>query len=232
MVGSFDLGESDRILRLLSPVQGRVSVVARRVRASKRRWGGVFDVGNRVRYRLGRSKGNLASVSEAEAVAVPRRARKELERVALLAYGCEVCASLAPEHHEAQRLHKLLVTWLDVLEGEGALHNGSRIALEAKALTFAGLSPQLVRCARCGLPAEDPLVFDPESGGALHQHCGTGRELSDRWAQVMEGLRRTPLAETPGLAVPPVVAPILADFIEYHLGRAIRSRGLVDELGL
>ena len=109
--------------------------------------------------------------------------------------------------------------------------SASRAALEAKALTFAGLAPRLVRCVRCGLPAEDPIVFDAENGGVQHHHCGTGRALSARSATVLEGLRRTPLSETVDLDLPKD-ARILADFVEYQLGRGLKSRSLVTELGL
>ncbi|TNE84425.1 MAG: DNA repair protein RecO [Deltaproteobacteria bacterium] len=232
VVGAVDLGESDRIMRLLTAERGRISAVARRVRSSGKRWAGVLDVGNHVRLRFGRSRGSLASISEAEAVAAPRRARSDLERVALLAYGCELCAGLAPEDHEASKLWRLLHTWIALLEGPKTPRSASRAALEAKALTFAGLAPRLVHCARCGDLARDPLVFDPDSGGVVHQHCGAGRSILAEHAAVLEGLRRTPLADTVELELPAEVRNALPDFAEYHLGRGLKSRGLVAELGL
>lgn len=232
VVGAVDLGEADRIMRLLTPDRGRLSVVARRVRSSKRRWVGVFDVGNEVRVRTHRSKGSLASVAEAEVVRSPRLARADLERVALLAYGCEICASLAPEEFEAGKLFRLLTTWLEVLEGSDAPKSASRVALEAKALTFAGFSPRLVRCGRCGEPARDPLVFDAEAGGVLHQHCGAGATILAENAALFEGLRRTPLSQTVGRQLPNGARFTLTDFVEYQLARGLRSRSLISELGL
>lgn len=232
VVGATDLGESDRILRLLSAEHGRISAVARRVRSSRKRWAGVFDVGNLVELRFGRSRGSLRNIADAEVLAAPRKARADLDRVALLAYGCELCAALAPEDHEANKLMRLLLAWLELLEGEGSPRSASRVALEAKALTFAGLSPRLVQCARCGDFASDPLMFDPDSGGVQHAHCGGGRPMSAEHAAAIEGLRRTPLIDTAGLELPLEARFCLTDFAEYQLSRGLRSRALVAELGL
>ena len=149
VVGMVDLGESDRILRLLTPLEGRISVVARGARSSRRRFAAGSELGTRVH--VGRSRiGALRSVTSLERIDSPSRARAELERIGLLAYGCELCAALAPEGAGADKLYRLLVSWLALLEGEARPDDASRLGLEAKALTFAGLGPALVRCPRCG----------------------------------------------------------------------------------
>lgn len=233
VVGTFDTGESDRIVRTLSGRRGRISAIARRARASKKRFAGHFEVGNRLRLELRRGRGDLAVIVDADLLSTPTAARADIDRLALLAYGCELCAALAPEEHEAERLARLLEVWIELLEGEGTPSTASRLALEAKALTFAGLAPALVRCAACGDPLEAPVVFDPEAGGALHGRCGGGRPASPRGLLWLEALRRTPLSATPDLDVPPD-APVdrwlLSDFARHHLGRDLRSRRLLEDL--
>jgi len=229
VIGTVDLGEADRIARLLSPDQGRWSVMVRRARASRKRFAGLLQTGNQVVLHTHRGRGQLPVLSSGDLARGPRRARADLDRIALLAYGCELCAALAPEHHPAHRLYRLLVTWLDLLEGEALPGEASRMALEAKALTFAGLTPALVRCARCGGPVEDPMVFDPEAGGALHSRCGGGRAVSTHQLLTLEALRRTPLAATPSAQAPPV-RWLLSDFTQHQLGRPLRSRGLLEGL--
>lgn len=229
VVGAVDYGEADRIVRLLSVEEGRISVMARRARSSRRRFGGALDPGTLVQARVQRGRGALAVLGDVEVVQAPRRPRDDLDRLAYLAYGCEVCAALAPEHDPAPRLFRLLVTWLDLLEQDAAPGVASRVAMEAKALTFAGLGPRLDACARCEEPLEDPVVFDPEAGGGLHARCGGGAETDAATLALAERLRRTPLAETPGLPAP--AHPwLLSDFVRHQLGRDLRSRALVDEI--
>lgn len=230
VVGTFDLGEADRIVRLLSAERGRTAALARGARSSRRRFAGLFEPGHRVRLELRSGRGELPLVAGADLVAAPRRAREDLDRLALLAYGCELCAALAPEHHPAPQLHKLLTVWLDGLEAEACPGVATRLALEAKALTFAGLAPALLRCAACGEPLDAPAVFDAESGGALHARCGGGRPVRPEDLRALEALRRTPLAGTPGLEAPAAVAWLLSDFARHQLGHDLRSRRLLEDL--
>lgn len=231
VVGSFDLGEADRVIRLLTPGEGRISVVARRARSSRRRFGGMLEVGTHVQVVRSRSRGRMMNISEVDRVTGPDVARTELERIALLSYGCEVCAALAPEAAPAEKLFQLLVVWLDLLEGPDRPTVASRVALEAKALTFAGLTPALGRCAACSEPVEDPMVFDVEMGGALHARCGGGQPTPARALLELEALRRMPLADTVQRRERPVTPWRLSDFVQHQLGRRLQSRSFLETIG-
>ncbi len=224
VVGGMDLGESDRLVRLLTPDRGRVAVVARQARASRRRFAGAFELGNTVRYQA-RGRGDLPAVTEVDLVRVPIRARDDLDRLAHLAFGCEVVAGLAPEHLPAERLYGLLSVWLEVVEADPPPGAAARCALEAKALTFAGVGPRLVTCARCGEAMDDPAIWNEAEGGALHSRCGGGRDVATEDLRVLEALRRTPLLEACGHAPPRL--SVLTDAVEAQLGRRLASRGLL-----
>ena len=133
VVGWVDLGESDRILRVLTPTEGRISAVVRGARSSKRRFAASTELGSRIQLVRSR-RGALRSVTQLDRIASPNRARDELERIGLLAYGCELCAALSPEEASADKLYLLLVSWLALLEGEATPGDASRSALEAKAV--------------------------------------------------------------------------------------------------
>ena len=232
VVGGMNLGEADRIVYLLSDGFGRTRAVARGARKSKKRFAGMLDPGCHIRLTRRGRQGSLASITDIELVRAPRHAREDLDRIALLAYGCEICASLAAEEEPAPRQYGLLQTWLLLLEGAQTPGVSVRVALEAKALTFAGFTPALVQCSRCGLPLEDPCVFDPESGGGLHQRCGSGQVLRAEVLRTIEALRRTPMRD---LVDNPVDVPtkevwLMSNFIRYQLGRGLKSRALLEDL--
>lgn len=229
VVGAQDLGEDDRLVRLLTPHLGRIALIARRARATPRQWAGLLDLGTQLSFQLRAGRGELRVIASAERLSSPMRARDELERIALLTYGGELCAALAPEGGEAIALYRLLCTWLDLLEGDATPGAPSVLALEAKALTFAGLMPNLERCSRCDEPLEEPLRFDPEAGGALHLRCGAGETITLAHLQAIARLRRTPLAETTALTEPSL-SRVLANFVEHQARRPLRSRSLVEDL--
>ena len=224
VVGGLDLGEADRIIRLLSAEKGRYSVVVRRARQSRPRFPGVFELGNTVRLEL-RGRGDLPSVSGADLVRVPRRARDDLGRLAHLAYGAEICAGLAGEHAPAERLYGLLGAWLEIVDGDPAPGGAARIALEGKALTFAGFAPRLLKCARCGEPLVDPVRWSNDEGGGLHSRCGEGKDVDARLLEAIDALRRLPLADA--VSLPDLCTGLLTDTVEHQLGRALASRAMI-----
>ncbi len=231
IVGSVDVGDSDRIVRVLTAEHGRISMMVRRARSSRKRWGGLIEVGNLLTLQLKKGRGDLFMLNGADLLSAPRKARADLVRIAMLAYGCELCAALAPDTHPAPKLTRLLLTWLKLLEAEAMPGMASRVALDGKALTFAGLTPSLIRCARCGLPLDGGCTWDPEAGGAQHDHCGGGGQIPSSVLAQFETLRRTPLAETTNVDAPPARwCGILTDFAQHHLRRPIKSRNLLEEL--
>jgi len=229
VVGTVDFGETNRIVRLLSAAEGRVDLVVYRARTRSGRWPALLQVGNQLRVERGRGRGKLPIARSADRLGGPRRAREDIDRIGLLAYGCELCGALAPVAHPAPKLAGLLEAWLQRLEVDPAPGDAARVALETKALTFAGVCPALVRCARCGDPLDDPAVFDPEAGGAMHGRCGLGREVSVDALIRFEALRRTPLREIGGEGLEET-SWVIADFVEHQLGKRLRSRGVMEQL--
>lgn len=233
MVGHVDYGERDRIVRLLSPDHGRISALARGARGSTRRFAGALDLGNRIEAMLRPGTGELWHLNEASLLRGVESLRTDLPRLALMAYACELCAALAREHHPEPRLFGLLDTTLLLLDAVSTLPAAAfRVGLEAKALTFAGLTPALDRCAVCaeGLGAEE-LAFSGERGGAAHARCAPGAPAVDRaWLDAVEHARRTPLRELIDRPLPPGPPWALAQMAEAVLGRALRSRHLLSTL--
>lgn len=233
VVGGVNVGETHRIVRLLTAEEGRVALFARGARASKRRWAGLLEPGTVLHVERARGRGSLAALASADPIHLPRHARAELERIALLAYSCELCAALAPEGEAAVKLERLLEVCLLVLEGEPTPGVRTRLALEAKALTFAGIAPALVRCATCGAALDDDgglARFDAESGGAIHPRCGSGQHVSVADLAVLEELRRTPLAASAGDPAGHATPWLLANFARHQLARELNSVSLLRDL--
>ena len=163
----------------------------------------------------------------ADVVRAPLRARDTYDRIAFLTYACELCSALAPESCEAPKHYRLLQAALEMLEGEAEPCPATRLALEAKALTFSGLQPGLLRCVRCAEPLERTAQFDHLVGGAVHEHCGNGPTLTREGLAQCEELRRTPLALTPGIGLlDSGVEWLISDFVQHQLGSELRSRAM------
>jgi DNA repair protein RecO (recombination protein O) len=230
VTGGVDVGVTSRIVRLLTAEQGRISAMARGVRSARSPMRGMTDPGTRIAIELQKGRGDLATIRVAELRTGVRRPRDDLGRLLLLGYGCELCAALAPEHDAAPKLYGQLDAWLDRLEAEPPIGDASRIALEAKALTFAGIAPALARCARCAGAIEDPCAFDSAAGGAVHARCGGGAVIDAVGALWVDHLRHSKLADAETIKFPHAFRWLLSDFARYHLGHDLRTRELLATL--
>jgi DNA repair protein RecO (recombination protein O) len=234
VVGRQDYGESDRIVRVLTPDEGRVSLLARGARSDRSKWSGL-DLATRAHIRSRRGRTDLETLVEVE-VADPRVGiRRSLERLALAAYACELCGALAREGYPEPRLYGLLEMMLLVLDAASTDPGDAlRAGLEAKALTFAGVAPVLDRCVACGGAPEAEMRFAPGVGGLVHLRCaptdGTFRHVTAAHAAALESARRAPLRDLLDVVLPPGPPDVLHEAVAAHLGRALASRAVLDAL--
>lgn len=232
VVGAVDYGDTDRIVRLMTPELGKLPVLARRARADRKRYGGALDTGNLVQITARPGRGALWRLDRAKLLDGREHARTDLSRLALLAYACELVGALAREQYAEPRLYGLLEMTLLLLDAmTGPPTEAFRLGLEAKALTFAGLTPALTRCAVCGEALEDRMRFRPADGGAAHARCASGGDaVSPAWLEAVEAARRTPLRELVDVELPPGPVWALSDAVQAHLGRALKSRRVLASL--
>ena len=209
---------------------GRVDAVVRGARSSRKRGAGVLDLGARVEFEVQKGRGELPDLGHFALVQVPKHTRDDVDRLALCAYGCELCAAFATENQESPRLFGLLEAWLARLEGDAPLPAALRVALEVKALHFAGLTPALGRCPVCADASSEPAVFSMAGGGLLHARCGGGRRTPVGWAVAVERLRTRPMSEAEGVSIDTADRWLLMEFAEYHLGRPLKSRARLEHL--
>jgi len=236
-----DYGESDRVVLLFSRERGKVSAFARGARASRRRFGGALEPFTLLSAELRERPG--AELLGLDSVAVERAfggIRGDLARIACAGYAAELSRELVRDHEPHPDLFALLVSYLSALD-EGPARPAALRAFELGALRAAGFMPRLDACARCGagLPPV-PVRFDAEAGGVLCPDCtaraGPGSvSLSPATLRALRALQEGGLAAAEGEPlVPPAgreAREALTRFVEHLLGRRLRSRTFLDEMG-
>lgn len=225
LIGRQDLGETDRLLRWLVPEEGRLAVVARGARRARSPFAGA-DLGVRARLVIEDGPRDLGRILSME-VEDPRiHLRGDYDRLTGMLHLCEVTAALAREDHPEPRLYGLLETALLLLDlSEEPPGSAFSVIFEAKALSFAGLTPVLDRCPVCARPLDDNLVW-VEGSGVAHSPCelGSFQRVSRAWVDAVETGRRQPLREHYGDQLPAGTADLLTRMVEAQLGRPLGSR--------
>jgi DNA repair protein RecO (recombination protein O) len=236
-----DYGESDRVVLLLTRERGKLSAFARGARASRRRFGGALEpftlVAAELRERPGSELHGLDALSVERAFG---GIRGDLARIACAGYAAELSRELVRDHEPHEDLFDLLVAYLSDLDAAPARPAGLR-AFELGALRAAGFMPRLDACARCGAAiAGAPIPFDAEDGGALCAGCApaAGPRAVPLSAETAGALRRLQEGGLAAAASEPLAPPAgreareaLTRFVEHVLGRRLKSRAFLDEMG-
>ena len=219
---TYKLGESDRIVVLLTAGRGKVRAVAKGVRRTHSKFGDRLEPLSHVTMMCWQGR-ELDIVNQAEVIDTFRAVREDLGRMAKAYTLLEVVDQLAQEGHANPRLFEMVVGALRALQE----HDPALLvpAFLLKVLALEGSAPTVDVCVSCG--AEGELVaFDLNEGGVLCRQCRRGRALSP---EALELLRRilggglTDALRQPAGPLADELTELATEATEVHLDRRLRS---------
>jgi DNA repair protein RecO (recombination protein O) len=147
VLGTMDYREADRIVTLFTLEHGKVKGIARSAKRSVRRFGGALELFARLRTDLLLREG-LSGISSVDIVTVFPGIRKDLAKIGLAGYACELTNLLLPEGMCNPRLFRLLNSFLEHLDSSPAASSERRF-FEINFLNVIGYRPSLEQCAAC-----------------------------------------------------------------------------------
>lgn len=169
VIRSFNIGEADRMVTVLTRQLGVVRAGARGARRAKSGasaaqllfYADFLFFRGRERY----------LVDEA----APRRmflgVRDDLEKLALAQYCCELEDVLAPREENAELFLRLLLNTLAFLEKDARPPALLKAVFEMRILSLAGYMPDLVACAGCGVYEDAGMELLPALGTLRCARC-------------------------------------------------------------
>ncbi|GIJ35512.1 DNA repair protein RecO [Micromonospora sediminimaris] len=236
------LGESDRIITLLTRRHGRLRAVARGVRRTMSKFGARLEPFGHVDVQLaGDPKGehgsSLHSVSQVEGIDLyGKRFLGDYPRYTAASAIAETAERLTPvEREPSLRLFQLTLGALRALADGG---HATTLVLDAyllRGMALAGWAPALTACAVCGTPGRH-RAFSVPAGGAVCPDCrppGAAHPAPatiDLMSALTVGDWR--IADATENGVRRECSGLVAAHLQWHLERALRSLPLVDRGGM
>jgi DNA repair protein RecO (recombination protein O) len=228
---TYKLGETDRIVHVLTQGRGKVRAVAKGVRKPGSRFGGRLEPFSHVDLQLyeGRS---LDIVTQAELITPFDQVRAEWVLSACASTMAEGVDRVAQEEERSTRLFLLLLDGLRTLArlqpGTGANPAAVLDGFLFRLASVSGYHPYLDACASCGEPAEGG-IFHLEAGGLLCRTCAPSDvQLLDPAVLVL--LRALAADDWDTLAlrvddsrVRRAAGAIVSSFFTYHLGKPLKA---------
>lgn len=228
------LGETDRIVTILSQGHGKIRAVAKGVRKPGSRFGARLEPMTHIAFQCYRGRSDLDVVNQVETIDANRALREH--------YGClthavsmlEATDQVAQDREPNPALYRMLVRALLTLAADPSpLVSG---AFFWKLLSLEGFHPMLDECVRCGAgeggEEVEFVAFDLDEGGVLCVGCGrfAGKRMSPealvQMRRILGGELRAALAEPPG-PVTVETERLALSSLEHHLERRLRSAALL-----
>ena len=227
VLGHFEYGEADRILKLFTLEKGKISAIAKGVRKISSRKAGHLEPFTQVNLFLAKGR-DLDIITQAEALKPMSGLRADLRRMALASYVVEVLDRFTYEEGPNTGLYRLLTQTLDRLEA----HSNAEAVIryyEIRFLDLIGYRPELLTCIDCGQEIrEQDQFFSPLGGGVACPTCGRGR--AEAWPidkNVLRYLRyfqRSDWRTVSGIIIPDKINSGMASLMEAYFTYLLESQ--------
>jgi DNA repair protein RecO (recombination protein O) len=223
---TYKLGESDRIVVLLTELHGKVRAVAKGVRKTHSKFGARLEPMSHVRVLFHEGR-DLDIVNQVESVDSLAPLVADLDHITRGMSVLEAVDQVALEREPNPQLYRMLVGVLRTIST-----NSSPLVVPAffwKVLSLEGVRPELDGCVRCGeTEAEGAalVAFDMDHGGVLCRNCRSGAPISGEALRltrmILGGQLNAALAE-PTSPATHEVTNLATRAVEHHIERRLRS---------
>lgn len=219
-LGTFNLGETDKIITMFSAERGIVRAVAKGARRPGAKIAGRSEPLNANKVFLAKGR-NLDIITQVESIASFGNLRKNLDRLSYGLYYAELTQHFGIDlADESASYFDHLCKSLSSLSETDQDPQLQCLKFELHLLRELGLSPELSVCVACREPLTEYRLsyFHHDSGGIVCDSCFRGRDRSLVQEQLsfeygedapqnpaLKGRFKSPYAGTPGTHITPLV---------------------------
>ena len=226
---SWKLGESDRIVSMMTQSNGKIRCVAKGVRKTRSKFGSRVEPTNHLQVQLYRGKGDLDTLTQVESIDRFPILRQDLELFARASAMLEAVEVISQEREPNEPLYTMLARALHTVSSSESHLVVAGFFL--KLLAQEGFSPSVDVCVLCG-STTDLTHFSIVDGGTTCGSCRNGFPISvDATALLHLALRGQM-----GAVLNQPASPSTREFdslstrlLEHHLERRLRSSTVLEQ---
>lgn len=227
-------GESDRIVRLFTMTNGKISAIAKGGGKSQKRFMNTLEPFNHIKIEYFKKQNKaMARIENADLIESNRGIEKSLKGFCTASFFAEFADRLTKDGEKNKDLFYVLkCIFMNVKDpGFGSLEI---IANLLNILKVTGFMPNFKSCVYCGreVPDEEKVFFSKERGGILCKACSTFLSYKTYPAGVIEILSLYEKKEGSFINSTHMgyIQDIMEDFIAYHLDLKLKSYKLLKSL--
>ena len=171
VVHSADRGDNNRYLSILTAQKGRITLLSKgshSLRGEQRAISQLFTYANFEYY----TRGDIAILKGGSPIQSFYGLSKDMDRINLAIYLCEVVCELTDEGVEATEMLRMVLNSFYALSEARYPKELIKGAFELRAAALSGYEPMLERCGRCGSETYgDAVCLDVMNGALVCSDC-------------------------------------------------------------
>jgi DNA repair protein RecO (recombination protein O) len=240
-----DYGDNDLIVTLLMPKVGKLTVIAKSAKKSKKRFPGILELFNQLSVVYSQNqRGKLPLLKEAALQDAFINIRADIDKTAHASYWVELINLWLEEGHPQDAFYYLLYEVLTALDRDEVSYQILNIYFQIKFLNLAGLQPRLTSCCQCQVQTDclpfEKVMVSIKAGGIVCCDCSRS-DASNRKFALSKGTlkqliwiadRRLPAAKRVRFSITALkeTRDFLEAFVPYHVGRVPKSLKFIKRL--
>lgn len=188
------IGESDRLITVLTAQYGLVRAFSRGAKKTKSKKLSATALMAYSDFTFNKTRDSF-SVEEAMVKEVFFELRNDVEKMALAQYFCELANEFCEEDYESEEILRLFLNALWLLKSDKKSPRFIKAIVELRLISLSGYMPALIGCERCGEYESETMYFIPESGKIYCKNC---MPVGDRYslsASVIQAMRYVTLSD-------------------------------------
>lgn len=171
------IGESDRLVTLLTADYGLVRAFVRGAKQIKNRLASSTSLFAYSDFSLYRGKDAFV-VDNASPIEVFFGLRKDIVRLSLAQYFAQLAYELGEEEHSSSEMLSVLLNSLHLLCNSSKDLRLVKSAVEFRLLSLGGYMPNILACANCAAYETELMYFDTLDGCIYCENCGKAGSIA------------------------------------------------------
>ncbi len=188
------VGESDTIITVLTRDYGVIRGFVRGARKIKSNYLSATQPLCYSRFSVFRGRDKYI-FDEAEPIEVFFNLRKDIEKLALAQYLCDLARDLAPQEDSAESFLRLLLNSLHLLSTGKYEPLHIKATYEMRVMAMTGYMPNLVACENCGEYETDEMYFDFQHALLYCENCVPKNQARKTTLGVVTAMRHIVFSE-------------------------------------
>lgn len=170
VIREVEVGDHDKLLTLLTPSEGQITVSAKGARSSRSRLSTATKFFTYANFEIYK-KGEYRYIKDASVIEPFFGLSSDIEKMSLAAYLCELACDITGEGVSAAEILRMTLNSFYALSKDLYLPKIIKAVYEIRAAGFSGFMPDIERCAVCSDNGSEENMLDVMNGCIYCEKC-------------------------------------------------------------